>query len=112
MENDKTEQASLEADWRTDITEPTAVLKLQDGDSVVATFADEGQKRTHPDYGTSIAFQVMEENQKEPKTFFVKSNNFSLLGQIKLLGTLTGLKVRISRVGSKKSDTRYSIKKL
>lgn len=110
METSK--QANLEENWRNDITESKDILKLKDGDIVVGTFADEGTKRSHPDFGNSIAFQVIVENEKIPKTFFVKANNFSLLGQIKILGTLTGQKVKISRVGSKKSDTRYKIVKI
>jgi len=112
MENKETEQASLEADWRANITEAKDILKLKDGDIVIVTFANEGEKRSHPDYGNSVAFQLLLDGDKEPKTFFVKANNFSLLGQIKALGTLTGQKVKISRVGSKKSDTRYRIMKI
>lgn len=110
MEEQKT-NATLE-DWRTDITDSKDTLKLKDGDIVIGTFADEGTKRSHPDFGNSVAFQFIVENEKTPKTFYVKSNNFSLLGQIKVLGPLTGTKVRLSRIGSKKSDTRYSVKKL
>jgi len=96
-------------DWRAEITEPTSTLKLKDGDVVVGTFADEGSKKTHPDYGNSVAFQFLKDGEKEPRTFYVKSNNFDLLGQIKLLGVLTGKKVRISRIGSTRSNTRYRI---
>jgi hypothetical protein len=110
MEN-KTEQVNLETDWRNNITDSKDILKLKDGDIVVATFADEGVSKSHPDYGNSVAFQMIVEGEKEPKIFYVKSNNFSLLAQIKLLGILTGQKVKISRVGSKKSDTRYKIVK-
>lgn len=99
-------------DWREDISEPTEVLKLGDGDEVVGVFKDEGEKRTHVDYGTSIAFQFVVEGETEPKTFFVKANNFSLLGQIKQLGKLTDAKVKISRTGTKRSDTRYKIEKV
>jgi len=44
--------------------------------------------------------------------FYVKENNFSLLKQIKELGSLIGTTANILRVGSKKSDTRYSIEKV
>ena len=101
-----------EEDWRENISEPSQTLKLGDGDIVIGTFQDEGEKRTHVDYGTSIAFQFLEDGQKEPKTFYVKTNNFDFLRQIKSLGKLTGLKVKISRVGTKRSDTRYKITKI
>lgn len=110
MENE-IPQASLE-DWRAEITEAKNTIKIKDGDSVTGTFKDEGSKKSHPDYGSSIAFQFQADNENEVKTWFVKSNNFSLLGQIKQLGKLTGTHVQITRVGAKKSDTRYSIKKL
>lgn len=109
MENDQ--QANLE-DWRNEITPSTETLKVKDGDTVIFTFADEGKKRESSDYGTSIAFQVITEGTTAPKTFYVKANNFDLLGQIKQLGTLTGIKARITRIGSRKSDTRYKIVKL
>jgi hypothetical protein len=99
-------------DWRTELSEPKATLKIADGDVVVGMLASEGEKKSHPDYGSSVAFQFLKEGEKEPKTFYVKANNFDLLGQFKALGTLTGLKVRISRIGSSRSNTRYKIVKL
>ena len=106
------EKQNTVEDWRCDISDSTETLKIKDGESVVGAFANEGTKRTHEDFGTSIAFQFVKENEKTPRTFFVKANNFSLLAQIKSLGALTGLKVKISRKGSKRSDTRYSVEKL
>jgi len=105
MEN----QEPIEQDWRTDITEPTATLKLKDGDIVIGTFQDEGVKKSHSEYGDSVSFQFLVEDDKEPKTFYVKANNFSLLAQIKALGSLKGLKVKLSRTGSRRSDTRYRV---
>jgi len=99
-------------DWRDGITEKSQTLKVRDGDVVEATFADEGRKVVSDDYGTSIVFNMLLKDNKEPKSFYVKSNNYDLLGQIKALGTLTGVKVRISRIGSTKSNTRYKIVKL
>jgi hypothetical protein len=99
-------------DWRGDITESKSTLKVKDGDVVEITFADEGTKKVSADYGTSVAFSVLLKDDKEPKLFYVKANNFDLLGQIKVLGTLTGVKARISRIGSTKSNTRYKIVKL
>lgn len=99
-------------DWRGDITESKSTLKVKDGDVVEVTFADEGSKKVSADYGTSIAFSVLLKDDKEPKLFYVKANNFDLLGQIKALGSLTGVKARISRIGSTKSNTRYKIVKL
>ena len=99
-------------DWRGEITESKATLKVKDGDVVEVTFADEGTKKVSADYGSSVAFSVLLKDDKEPKTFYVKSNNYDLLGQIKALGSLVGLKVRISRIGATKSNTRYKIVKI
>ena len=99
-------------DWRTEITESKSTLKVKDGDVVEITFADEGSKKVSPDYGSSVAFSVLVKDDKEPKLFYVKSNNFDLLGQIKALGSLVGTKARISRIGSTRSNTRYKIVKI
>ena len=112
MEETKMETPQQNLDWRGEITESKETLKVKDGDVVEATFADEGIKKNSADYGTSIAFSMLLKDDKKPKTFYVKANNFDLLGQIKALGPLTGLKVRISRIGSTKSNTRYKIVKL
>jgi len=106
----ETPQTNL--DWRNEITESKSTLKVKDGDVVEITFADEGIKKVSPDYGTSIAFSVLLKDNKEPKLFYVKSNNFDLLSQIKQLGKLVGVKARISRIGSTRSNTRYKIVKL
>jgi hypothetical protein len=107
---EETEQQNFE--WRKDISEPKTVLKVADGESKVFVFQDEGVKIPSVDYGTSIAFAVIEEGTTKVKTFYVKANNFSFLSQIKALGTLKNLKVRVSRTGSKRSDTRYTIVKV
>ena len=99
-------------DWRTEITESKDTLKVKDGDVVIITFASEGVKKVSADYGASVVFTVVTDDTHEMKNFYVKSNNFDLLGQIKALGTLTGLRVRISRIGSKKTDTRYKVVKI
>jgi len=97
-------------DWRTEVSsEQRDIVKLQDGESAVFKFGNEGTKKTHPDYGNSIMFVV--EHKGDEKLFFVNANNFALLLQIKALGELKGLKAKISRTGSKKSDTRYKIEK-
>jgi len=99
-------------DWRGELTESKDTLKVKDGDIVEVVFADEGIKKVSADFGTSIVFSVLLKDDKEPKSFYVKSNNFDLLGQIKKLGKLTGINARISRIGSTKSNTRYKIVKL
>jgi len=99
-------------DWRGEITESKSTLKVKDGDVVEVVFADEGTKKISADYGSSVAFSVLLKDDKEPKLFYVKSNNYDLLGQIKAIGNLTGVKARISRIGSTKSNTRYKIVKL
>ena len=110
MEQEK--QTNVDDDWRNAISTATETLKIKDGESVEGAFANEGIKNVHPDFGTSIAFQFVVEKETEPKTFYVKGNNYSLLAQIKALGNLTGTKVKISRKGSKRSDTRYSVEKI
>jgi hypothetical protein len=106
------EQTKMNDVWRKEITEQKDILKINDGESVVGVFASEGTKRSHVDYGNSIVFQFLKDKETEPKQFFVKANNYSLLSQIKALGVLTGTKVKISRKGSKRSDTRYTVEKL
>jgi len=98
-------------DWREEITESKDTLKIKDGDVITGFFKDEGVKKESVDYGTSIAFAFLVDGDTKVKTWYVKANNFSLLGQIKALGNLNNLHIQITRIGSKKSDTRYSIKK-
>ena len=101
------EQNSID-DWRADISDSDiAVLKIRDGEEKRVLFLDEGTKFTHSEYGTSIVFEV--DYKGSAMNFYVKENNFSLLKQIKQLGKLTGTVVTISRTGSKKSDTRYTV---
>jgi hypothetical protein len=95
-------------DWRSDVSDsPGATLKIADGEEKTFVFLNEGKKQTHSDFGTSVVFSV--EHEKETKNFYVRENNYSLLGQIKKLGKITGKAVKISRVGEKKSDTRYTL---
>lgn len=115
----KMEAPQQNLDWRGEVTDNKQTLKVKDGDIVEFIFADEGVKKIHADYGTSIAFSCIvntfngkPSESKEPQMFYVKINNYDLLGQIKALGTLTGLKARISRIGSTKSNTRYKIVKV
>ena len=117
------EQKQISEDWREDVSDSSgATLKILDGETKTAVFLDEGVKRTSADYGTSIVFkvehemEVEEDNKKEMKVvemnFYVKENNYSLLKQLKEIGKLTGSAVKISRIGSKKSDTRYTAEKI
>jgi hypothetical protein len=98
-------------EWREGVGEQKNTLKLGAGENSIFTFKDEGETNIHPDYGTSIKFLVQVSGEEEERFLYVKENNYSLLRQIKELGTLTNLKVELSRTGSKKSDTRYTIKK-
>tara|TARA_R100000750_G_C2344377_1_gene95641 strand:- start:122 stop:457 length:336 start_codon:yes stop_codon:yes gene_type:complete len=108
MENTKQEESS---DWRDDVSDTSSTtLKVLDGETKIAVFLSEGERKTSVDYGTSIVFKV--EFEKEEMNFYVKENNFSLLKQFKELGKLTGKLISISRVGSKKSDTRYTIEEV
>lgn len=105
------EQQKQIADWREEIQETNkAYLKIADGETVEFTFVDEGKKVSSADYGISILFQVAV--GQEVMDWYVNANNFDLLKQIKELGNLKGMLVAVSRVGSKKSDTRYTIKKI
>ncbi len=109
--NQNNESADTKS-WRTDESlsgEPIPALKVKDGESKTFVFLNEGEKKTHPDFGTSIVFSV--EQNKVKHNYYIKENNFSLLRQIKELGDLTGLVVTVSRTGSRKSDTRYTIEK-
>ncbi len=107
MENTETQK---DVDWREDVSDPKPTLKILDGESKTVKFLDEGTKKISVDYGTSIVFNV--EHGGEEMNFYVKENNFSLLKQVKELGSLVGVSANISRVGSKKSDTRYTIEKI
>lgn len=101
-------QEEISKDWRAEVqsaSRPT--LKLKDGDQVAVQFLDEGGKRTHPDFGTSVVFHV--KTNGEEKNLYVKETNYDFLRQINSLGALTGKMFVISRTGSKKSDTRYKI---
>ncbi len=101
------EQKTFE-DWRDEVSdESKEILKVADGEEVVFEFKDEGVKKTHADYGTSIVFLV-NHNELE-KLWYVNEHNYSLLRQIKLVGELVNKKVHLSREGSKKSDTRYTL---
>lgn len=99
-------------DWRISIGTATETLKVLDGEVVHFTFKNEGVPKSSIDYGKSVAFLVRVDGEDKNRTLYVKANNFDLLGQIKALGSLTDLHVELSRRGSKKSDTRYTIKKL
>lgn len=98
-------------DWREDLSDSSKpTLKVADGENAQFTFTDQGKKRHHPDFGDSVVFIVNQ--QGEEKNFYVNAQNYDLLGQIKALGSLPGTIVKLSRTGSKKSDTRYTITKL
>ena len=107
MENQK----AIDEDWRENISDISkATLKIQDGETKKVVFLNEGVKRTHSDFGDSIVFEV--NCAEEQFNFYVNPNNYALLKQLKELGTLTGQVVNISRVGAKKSDTRYTVEKV
>ena len=105
-----TENEKSEVNWRDEVsTSSSPILKIADGETKKIVFLNEGKIMSHPDFGSSVVFAV--EHEKEEKRFYVRSSNYALLGQIKDLGeTLVGKVVKISRKGSKKSDTRYTIK--
>ncbi len=109
----------ISKDWRDELSD-SKTLKILDGETKDVVFLDEGIKRPNRDFGTSIVFKVEhemevedEEGNKEIRpvemNFYVKENNYSLLKQLKEIGILTGKPIKISREGSKKSDTRYTV---
>jgi len=104
------EQEKVNQDWRENITEPGQTLKILDGERKKVVFIDNGTLKSHPDFGTSIVFRI--EYKAEPMNWYVKSNNFSLLGQIKSLGDLIGKVVFISRKGATRSNTRYTVEEV
>lgn len=106
-----TEVSQQNLDWRKDITTKDNTIKVSDGGSVTGVFMDEGVYKKSDKFGDSIVFQFHALNDDKVKNFYVGVNNHSFLSEIKQLGKLTGLKVTISRIGSKKYDTRYYIKK-
>ena len=125
--------SNLEGNWMDEIsTNAPKTLKISDGEDATFIFKSEGTKKDHKDYGKSVVFSVdvilmnkiiegakmtiTPKLEESNRSWYVKSNNFDLLGQIKELakannGKLTNLTVTLSRKGSKKSDTRYTIKK-
>lgn len=111
------EQTSLEGAWMNEVTQKTDTLKVLDGQSIKLVSKNNGVKKESVDYGTSVAFLVRVDNEQSDKTFYVKANNFDLLGQFKEIatkhnGSIVGVHLEISRKGSKKSDTRYTIKEI
>jgi len=97
-------------DWRENVSgESKATLKVQDGETEEFIFLDEGKKHHHSDFGDSVVFNIR--HQDVDKNWYINPENYTLLKQIKDLGDLTNLKVKVSRTGSKKSDTRYTIVK-
>ena len=73
-------------------------------------FISEGMKKSSVDFGNSVVFEV--EQKEIAKNWYVSANNFNLLGQLKEIGKLIGQVVDISRTGKRRSDTRYTIKKI
>lgn len=108
----KMEEEQKSMDWRDEISEPKDILKVEPEKEVVFTFQDEGILRNHPEFGNAVTFGVLVEGEEKTKVWYVNSKNFDLLGQIKALGLITNMKVRVKRTGSRRSDTRYTIAKI
>jgi len=97
-------------DWRDEVSgTPLATFKIADGETKQFVFLDEGKRVNHADFSPAIVFKVNHEG--EEMSWYVNAQNFDLLGQIKELGKLEGLKAVVHRTGSTKSNTRYQIKK-
>jgi len=106
------EQTNVEKDWRNNISEPKDTLKVKPDSAIIVTFQDEGIVKSSIDYGNSVVFGVKTEENDELKLWYVNSENYNLLGQIKSLGKLEGKRAKIIRKGSKRSDTRYTIEEV
>lgn len=105
------QETNKQENWRDEISEPTATLKIVDKEVVNLKFLGEGKKITHINFGKSIVFPVVKQGENEEKSWYVNAQNFSLLKQIKDLGELKDMRVTVKREGSEKSDTRYTIEK-
>lgn len=97
-------------DWRANVNKPSsATLKVLDGESKTFVFLTDGVLKASADYGDSVLFEV--EEAEEKKILYVKANNFALLKQINDLGQITGTVATLSRTGTTKSNTRYTLVK-
>lgn len=106
-------QTEISEDWRNNFSAILfPKLKIQDGETKTLTFLDEGKNYKHPDYKPCVIFAVQLEGSQDKLTWFVNAEAYGVLKQIRDLGALTNLKVKVSRKGSKKSDTRYIISKV
>ncbi len=99
------------SNWRDNVSDSaSATLKILDGEEKTFEFLNEGAPNVHPDYGSSVVFLV--KHEEEEKKWYVKENNYALLNQIKVLGVLKGKHAKASRVGSTKSNTRYTLEEV
>ena len=110
--------------WRDSISQPKETLKLADKEVATFTFRDIGLLNPNAEYGNSILFLVgdiqflIKKDINEPVkvegdlNWYVNAKNYDLLGQIKELGEIKGLKVCLKRTGTKRTDTRYTIEKV
>lgn len=104
------EQNTDTDNWRDEINDPVEAIKLKDGEKMIGYFKDEGNDVPNPKFEPSVVFSFLLDGEEAVRKFYVRTANFDLLTQIKSLGKLTGLHVEISRTGSDKADTRYTIK--
>ena len=73
--------------WRQELAKPKpSILRISDQEKLTFTFEDEGEKRTHPDYGDSIVFTVQIEGEENESLWYVNPKNFRLLNEINGLG--------------------------
>jgi len=97
-----------ETDWRNEVGDFHEKLKILAGETKIIKFLDEGRKYKNPSYDPAIIFTVECEGNKY--TYFVNVRTYGLLGAIKNLGQpLTGKIAKISRIGTDKKDTRYTL---
>ena len=84
---------------------PKVVIK--DGEQKGLEFVDEG-KSVKTKFGDAILFQVMESGQK--KYWWVRRTQYNILNPLVKNRPLLGKRAVITRIGSTKDDTRYSLK--
>ena len=88
--------------------EKLPAFKCLDGETqTIEKFLDEG-KPVKNQNGESILFTIQQNGTK--KYWWVKITQFTILKEIRKNMPVTGKSCRVTRVGSGKQDTRYSLK--
>jgi hypothetical protein len=89
--------------------EKLEALKILDGESKIFKFLSNG-KKLNTTYGETLLFEV--EYAGKHMNYWVKLNQYTVLNVLVRLSPVIGKKVSVMRIGSKQSDTRYSVKEV